>query len=81
MPDQNGQQHGGRSRSTEVQAALGDTFTHMKTWKILRDCRLKGDSVHHGVHNLQTTTTLIRPVLARHQRERALAAALYRGTT
>lgn len=30
----------------------------MKTWKILRDCRLKGDDVHHAMlgiarmHNL-----------------------------
>ncbi|MDQ1051536.1 hypothetical protein QFZ76_009772 [Streptomyces sp. V4I2] len=30
----------------------------MKTWKILRDCRLKGDGVHHAMlgiarpHNL-----------------------------
>ncbi|MDQ0935968.1 transposase [Streptomyces turgidiscabies] len=33
-------------------------FARMKTWKILRDCRLKGDGVHHAMlgvarmHNL-----------------------------
>jgi hypothetical protein len=33
----------------------------MKTWKILRDCRLKGDGVHHAMlgiarlHNLGLT--------------------------
>lgn len=33
----------------------------MKTWKILRDCRLNGDGVHHAVlgiahlHNLALT--------------------------
>jgi hypothetical protein len=37
-------------------------FARMKTWKILRDCRLKGDGVHHAMlgiarlHNL----TLVR---------------------
>lgn len=33
-------------------------FARMKTWKILRDCRRKGDGVHHAMlgiarlHNL-----------------------------
>jgi hypothetical protein len=33
----------------------------MKTWKILRDCRLRGDGVHHAMrgiarlHNLNVT--------------------------
>jgi hypothetical protein len=34
----------------------------MKTWKILRDCRLKGDGVHHamlGITCLQTDYALI----------------------
>lgn len=24
----------------------------MKTWKILRDCRLKGDGVHHAMSGI-----------------------------
>lgn len=46
-----------RSRK-QVRALVEHTFARMKTWKILRDCRLKGSGVHHtmlGVarlHNL-----------------------------
>ncbi|WP_275413817.1 hypothetical protein [Streptomyces rubrogriseus] len=32
----------------------------MKTWKILRDCRLKGDGAHHamlGIAHLQNLTS------------------------
>jgi hypothetical protein len=35
-----------------------DRFARMKSWKILRDCRLNGDCVHHAMldiarlHNL-----------------------------
>lgn len=46
----------------------------MKCWKILRDCRLKGDGVHHGMlgidrlHNLnfagQTAAATARDTLA-----------------
>ncbi|MFJ8098306.1 transposase [Streptomyces griseofuscus] len=42
----------------QVQARVEHTFARMKVWKILRDCRLKGDGVHHAVlgiarlHNL-----------------------------
>ncbi|MFF5030118.1 transposase [Streptomyces collinus] len=41
-----------------VRARVEHTFARMKCWKILRDCRLKGDGVHHALlgiarlHNL-----------------------------
>ncbi|MFI7097080.1 transposase [Streptomyces lydicus] len=42
----------------KVRARVEHTFARMKSWKILRDCRLKRDSVHHAMlgiarlHNL-----------------------------
>ncbi|MFJ9688851.1 transposase [Streptomyces bacillaris] len=45
----------------KVRARVEHTFARMKTWKILRDCRFKGDGVHHAVlgiarlHNLALT--------------------------
>ncbi|MCX4834388.1 transposase [Streptomyces sp. NBC_01016] len=42
----------------QVRARVEHTFARMKDWKILRDCRLKGDGVHHAIlgiarlHNL-----------------------------
>ncbi|CAL9572276.1 IS5 family transposase ISStsp6 [Streptomyces sp. enrichment culture] len=42
----------------KVRACVEHAFARMKTWKILRDCRLKGDGVHHAMlgiarlHNL-----------------------------
>lgn len=42
----------------KVRARVERTFARMKSWKILRDCRLKGDGVHHAmlgiarIHNL-----------------------------
>ncbi|MEU1050189.1 transposase [Streptomyces sp. NPDC005897] len=42
----------------QVRARVEHAFAHLKTWKILRDCRLKGDGVHHAMlgiarlHNL-----------------------------
>jgi hypothetical protein len=42
----------------QVRAGVEHTFARMKGWKILRDCRLKGDGVHHAMlgiahlHNL-----------------------------
>ncbi|MGR3875566.1 transposase [Streptomyces graminifolii] len=42
----------------QVRARVEHVFARMKTWKILRDCRLKGDGVHHAMlgiarmHNL-----------------------------
>ncbi|MFJ6251727.1 MULTISPECIES: transposase [unclassified Streptomyces] len=41
-----------------VRARVEHVFARMKTWKILRDCRLRGDGVHHAMlgiarmHNL-----------------------------
>ena len=41
-----------------VRARVEHVFARMRTWKILRDCRLKGDGVHHAMlgiarmHNL-----------------------------
>lgn len=45
----------------QVRARVEHTFARMKTWKILRDCRLKGDGIHHTMlgiarlHNLTLT--------------------------
>lgn len=45
----------------KVRARVEHTFARMKSWKILRDCRLKGDGVHHAMlgiarlHNLALT--------------------------
>lgn len=42
----------------QVRARVEHAFARMKGWKILRDCRLKGDGVHHAMlgiarlHNL-----------------------------
>ncbi|MFD8847606.1 transposase [Streptomyces sp. NPDC059604] len=42
----------------QVRARVEHVFARMRTWKILRDCRLKGDGVHHAMlgiarmHNL-----------------------------
>ncbi|WP_328624608.1 transposase [Streptomyces sp. NBC_00353] len=42
----------------QVRARVEHVFARVKTWKILRDCRLKGDGVHHAMlgiarlHNL-----------------------------
>ena len=42
----------------QVRARVEHVFARMKTWKVLRDCRLKGDGVHHAMlgiarmHNL-----------------------------
>ncbi len=42
----------------QVRAHVEHVFARMKTWKILHDCRLKGDGVHHAMlgiarmHNL-----------------------------
>lgn len=36
----------------QVRARVEHTFARMKTWKVLRDCRLKGDGVHHAVSGI-----------------------------
>jgi hypothetical protein len=33
----------------QVRARVEHVFARMKSWKILRDCRLKGDGVHHAM--------------------------------
>lgn len=33
----------------QARALVEHTFARTKTWKILRDCRLKGSSVHHAM--------------------------------
>ncbi|MEV8037994.1 transposase [Streptomyces sp. NPDC086182] len=33
----------------KVRARVEHTFARMKSWKIRRDCRLKGDGVHHAM--------------------------------
>ncbi|WP_438493979.1 transposase [Streptomyces asiaticus] len=45
----------------QVRARVEHCFARLKTWKILRDCRLRGDGVHHAMlgiarlHNLALT--------------------------
>ncbi|MEE4599206.1 transposase [Streptomyces sp. DSM 41524] len=45
----------------QVRARVEHAFARMKGWKILRDCRLRGDGVHHAMcgiarlHNLSIT--------------------------
>ncbi|MEU3513494.1 transposase [Streptomyces longwoodensis] len=45
----------------KVRARVEHTFARMKNWKILRDCRLRGEGVHHAMlgiarlHNLTLT--------------------------
>ncbi|GHF16660.1 hypothetical protein GCM10014715_84840 [Streptomyces spiralis] len=42
----------------QVRARVERVFARMKTWKVLRDCRFRGDGVHHAMlgiarmHNL-----------------------------
>ncbi|MFE3153165.1 transposase [Streptomyces sp. NPDC059218] len=36
----------------QVRARVEHVFARMKTWKILRDCRLKGDGVHHAMFGI-----------------------------
>ncbi|MFI8007436.1 transposase [Streptomyces sp. NPDC086010] len=36
----------------QVRARVEHVFARMKTWKILRDCRLKGDGVQHAMHGI-----------------------------
>ncbi|MGW2964870.1 transposase [Streptomyces sp. NPDC001220] len=36
----------------QVRARIEHAFARMKTWKILRDCRLKGEGVHHAMSGI-----------------------------
>jgi hypothetical protein len=43
----------------QVRARVEHTFARMKMWKILRDCRLRGDGVRHamlGIAQLRNLT-------------------------
>ncbi|MFG2127081.1 transposase [Streptomyces sp. NPDC048751] len=41
-----------------VRARVEHTFARMKHWKILRDCRQKGDGLHHAVQAVATLHNL-----------------------
>lgn len=41
----------------QVRARVEHVFARMKTWKTLRDCRLKGDGVHHAMGHRACTTS------------------------
>lgn len=41
-----------------VRARVEHTFTRMKNWKILRDCRQKGNGLHHAVQAVATMHNL-----------------------
>ncbi|WP_438699367.1 transposase [Streptomyces antarcticus] len=55
----------------QVRARIEHVFARMKTWKILRDCRLKGDGVHHAMlgiarmHNLALAGQATSPTRGR----------------
>ena len=36
----------------QVRARVEHVFARMKAWKILRDCRLRGDGVHHAISGI-----------------------------
>ncbi|MEU2231692.1 transposase [Streptomyces vietnamensis] len=42
----------------QVRARVEHVFARMKTWKILRDCRLRGDGVHHAMLGIARTHNL-----------------------
>ncbi|WP_037914197.1 transposase family protein, partial [Streptomyces sp. NRRL WC-3744] len=41
-----------------VRARVEHTFARMKNWKILRDCRQRGDGLHHAVQAVATMHNL-----------------------
>ncbi|WP_037891891.1 IS5/IS1182 family transposase [Streptomyces viridochromogenes] len=43
----------------KVRARVEHTFARMKGWKILRDCRLKGDGVHHAMRGIARLHNLV----------------------
>ncbi|TFV29674.1 IS5/IS1182 family transposase [Streptomyces sp. T1317-0309] len=43
----------------QVRARVEHTFARMKGWKILRDCRLKGDGVHHAMRGIARLYNLV----------------------
>nr|WP_330237306.1 transposase [Streptomyces sp. NBC_00566] len=52
------QQHNVSHR--RVRARVEHPFARMKTWKILRDCRMRGEGVHHAMLGLAHLHTLAR---------------------
>ncbi|MBF9073905.1 transposase [Streptacidiphilus fuscans] len=44
----------------QVRARIERVFARMKTWKILRDCRLKGDGVHHAMRGIARLHNLVQ---------------------
>ncbi|MGW7308660.1 transposase [Streptomyces sp. NPDC054835] len=43
----------------KIRARVEHAFARRKTWKILRDCRLKGDGVHHAMLGIARLHNLI----------------------
>ncbi|MGW1910599.1 transposase [Streptomyces sp. NPDC002076] len=43
----------------KVRARVEHAFARMKGWKILRDCRLKGDGVHHAMRGIARLHNLV----------------------
>jgi hypothetical protein len=42
----------------KVRARVEHAFAGMRTWRILRDCRLKGDGVHHAMLGIARLSNL-----------------------
>ncbi|MFB7057444.1 transposase [Streptomyces vinaceus] len=51
-------QEEGNAEHRRVRARVEHTFARMKNWKILRDCRQKGDGLHHAVQAVATMHNL-----------------------
>ncbi|EFE71942.1 conserved hypothetical protein [Streptomyces viridosporus ATCC 14672] len=64
----------------KVRARVEHAFARMKSWKILRDCRLKGDGVHHAMLGIAPSTTSSSPAEPRAGRSASTAVINY-GTT
>ncbi len=46
----------------QVRARVEHVFARMKTWKILRDCSLKGNGVHTAMLGIARLHHLLQPV-------------------
>ncbi|MFD7539942.1 transposase family protein, partial [Streptomyces sp. NPDC059819] len=51
-------QEEGNAEHRRVRARVEHTFARMKNWKILRDCRQKGDGLYHAVRAVATMHNL-----------------------
>lgn len=47
----------------QVRARVEHVFARMKGWRILHDCRLKGDGVHHAMPGVARLHNLTSEVL------------------